>query len=56
MIETLLYILFALLLLALIWYVLTLLPLAPRPRVIVFLLVCLVFLLGFLRQFGLLKV
>jgi hypothetical protein len=55
-ISLLIYILVTALILALIWYVLTLLPLAPQPRMIVFLIICLIVVLGFLRQYGVLRV
>jgi hypothetical protein len=55
MISLLVFVLLALLILALIWYVLTLLPLPQPAQVIVFLIVALIVLLGFLRQYDVLR-
>jgi hypothetical protein len=56
MISLLLSVLVALLILALIWYVLTLLPLPQQARVIVLLILALVVLLGYLNHYGVLHV
>jgi hypothetical protein len=56
MISLLVFVLLALLILALIWYVLTLLPLPQPAQVIVWLILALLVLLGFLRQYDVLRI